>query len=253
MLNDKVAIVTGGGRGIGAGITQCLARDGAHVVILDIVVDEAEKLAAQLAAEGFHVSVQQADVSSFSSFERAVEAVFDAEGRIDILVNNAGIVAAPTAFLDSDPDDWERIIDVDLKGVLIGVKLCAPYMIKQGSGVIINIGSDSARFGEPGIVVYSGAKGAVNSASKGLAKELAPHNIRVNVISPGLIHTAIIDVACSTPQGRAMVEATTKIIPLGKMGQPIDVGHMVSFLAADTASYITGQTFSVNGGMLMIG
>jgi NAD(P)-dependent dehydrogenase (short-subunit alcohol dehydrogenase family) len=223
------------------------------VAIVDIVVDKAEDLAAQLRVEGFQVSVWQADISDFASFQKAVEGVFDSEGRIDILVNNAGIVAAPTGFLDSKFEDWEKIIDVDFKGSLFGVKLCAPYMIQQGGGAIINIGSDSARFGEPGIVVYSGAKGAINSASKGLAKELAPHNIRVNVVSPGLIHTAIIDLARSTPEGRAMVDATTKMIPMGAMGQPIDVGNIVAFLAGDGAAYITGQTFSVNGGMLMIG
>lgn len=253
MIDGKVALVTGGGQGIGAGITRCLTRDGASVAILDIVVDKAEELAAELRDKGCRVSVWQADISDFASFQRAVEGVFELEGRIDILVNNAGIVAAPTAFLDSKFEDWERIIDVDFKGALFGVKLCAPCMMRQGGGAIINIGSDSSRFGEPGIVVYSGAKGAINSASKGLAKELAPHNIRVNVVSPGLIHTAIIELARSTPEGCAMVDATTKTIPLGAMGQPIDVGNMVSFLAGDGAAYITGQTFSVNGGMLMIG
>jgi NAD(P)-dependent dehydrogenase (short-subunit alcohol dehydrogenase family) len=126
-------------------------------------------------------------------------------------------------------------------------------MQRAGGGAIVNIGSDSARFGEPGIAVYSGAKGAVNSITKSLAKELAPVGIRVNVVTPGIIDTPMINLARSTDAGRAMIDATVSTIPLKRMGTTREVGDVVVFLASEMSSYLTGQSISVNGGMLMVG
>lgn len=252
-LEGKVAVVTGGGQGIGAGIVRCLAKAGAKVAILDLVQEKAAALAAELGGQGHTVRVWLADVSNYEAFDKALKAVATEWGRIDVLVNNAGMVAPPASFVDTDPKDWDRMIDVDFKGVLNGVKASVPHMKLVGGGAIINIASDTARFGEPGVAVYSGCKGAVNAVSKSLAKELARANVRVNVISPGLIDTPIIEVARSTPEGRKMISDTEKTIPLGKMGEPEDVGNLTVFLASDQSKYITGQTISVNGGMIMFG
>lgn len=252
-LKDKVAIVTGGGQGIGAAIVQCLAQAGARVAILDVVEPKAAALAAQLREQGHQVKLWLADVSQYGDFAKAVDAVAAEWGRVDVLVNNAGMVAPPARFIDTDPQDWDRMIDVDFKGVLNGMKASVPHMLRVGGGAIVNIASDTARFGEPGVAVYSGCKGAVNSVSKTVAKELASMKIRVNVVSPGLINTPIMDVARSTPEGRKMISDTEKTIPMGQMGEPVDVGNLVVFLAGSEAKYITGQTISVNGGMIMFG
>ncbi len=252
-LKNKVALVTGGAQGIGAGIVRCLAQQGAKVAILDLVTEPGEALIGDIEKSGGTVRSWQLDVTDSASFASVVGEVETAWGSIDILVNNAGVVAPPGPFMDSDPADWDRILDVDFKGVLNGVKACVPSMKRSGGGAIVNIGSDSARFGEPGIAVYAGAKGAVNSISKSLAKELASSNIRVNVITPGIIETPMIDLARSTPDGRAMIDATVATIPMKRMGTPREVGDVVVFLAGDQSSYLTGQAISVNGGMLMIG
>ncbi|SCW94444.1 2-hydroxycyclohexanecarboxyl-CoA dehydrogenase [Sphingobium faniae] len=253
LLKGKVVVVTGGGQGIGQGIVECAARDGARVAILDIRTERAKDLAKQLAARSLEVAVWQADVADAASFGEAIGNVAAKWGRIDALVNNAGVVAPPGSFMDGDPATWDHMIDVDYKGVLNGIRAAVPHLQRAGGGAIVNIGSDSARFGEVGIAVYSGCKGAVNSVSKSLAKELASARIRINVIAPGLIDTPIMDVARSTPEGAKMIEDTQKTIPLGKLGVPEDIGNLASFLVSDRASYITGQTISVNGGMIMFG
>jgi 2-hydroxycyclohexanecarboxyl-CoA dehydrogenase len=253
LLKDKVALVTGGGQGIGAGIASCLAREGAKVAILDLAPGPAKKLADDISASAGTARSWELDVTDLAAFKAVVQDVEQVWGSIDVLVNNAGVVIPPGPFMDSDPADWDHLLDVDFKGVLNGVKACVPWMQRAGGGAIVNIGSDSARFGEPGIAVYAGAKGAVNSISKSLAKELAPAGIRVNVITPGIIETPMIDLARSTPAGRAMIDATIATIPLQRMGTPREVGDVVVFLASEQSSYLTGQSISVNGGMLMFG
>lgn len=253
LLEGKVALVTGGGQGIGAGIARCLAREGARVAILDRVSDPAKALADEIMSSGGTAEAWQVDVTDYAGLDATVEQVEKTWGSIDVLVNNAGVVVPPGPFVDSDPADWDHTIDVDLKGVLHGVKACVPRMRRAGGGAIVNIGSDSARFGEPGIAVYSAAKGAVNSVTKSLAKELAPAGIRINVITPGIIDTPMIDLARSTDAGRAMIDATVATIPLKRMGSTREVGDVVVFLASEMSSYLTGQSISVNGGMLMFG
>lgn len=252
-LEAKVVIVTGGAQGIGAAIVECFVKVGAKVAILDVAQEKARAHAQHVDKDGRAAKVWQADVSDYGSFATAIDAVAAEWGRVDVLVNNAGMVAPPAPLIETEPNDWNRMIDVDFKGVLNGVKAAVPHMKRAGGGAIVNIASDTARFGEPGVAVYSGCKGAVNGVSKTLAKELAPFNIRVNVVSPGLIDTPIMDVARSTPEGRKMISDTEKTIPLGKMGEPEDVGHLTVFLSSSQAKYITGQTISVNGGLIMFG
>ncbi|AII05736.1 SDR family NAD(P)-dependent oxidoreductase [Rhodococcus opacus] len=253
LLKNKVALVTGGGQGIGAGIAWSLVREGAKVAILDRATGPAKELVDEINSSGGTADSWQVDVTDYAALNDVVGEVDKAWGSIDVLVNNAGVVVPPGPFMDSDPADWDHILDVDFKGVLHGVKACVPRMLRSGGGAIVNIGSDSAKFGEPGIAVYAGAKGAVNSISKSLAKELAPSGIRVNVITPGIIETPMIDLARSTPDGRAMIDGTVSTIPLARMGAPREVGDVVVFLASELSSYLTGQSISVNGGMLMIG
>lgn len=253
LLEGKVALVTGGGQGIGAGIARCLTREGAKVAILDRASDPAKALTEEISASGGMAETWQVDVTDYAALDATVDQVEKTWGAIDILVNNAGVVVPPGPFIDSDPSDWDHTLDVDFKGVLHGVKACVPRMQRAGGGAIVNIGSDSARFGEPGIAVYSGAKGAVNSITKSLAKELAPAGIRVNVITPGIIDTPMIDLARSTDDGRAMIDATVSTIPLKRIGTTREVGDVVVFLASEMSSYLTGQSISVNGGMLMVG
>lgn len=253
ILDGKTAIVTGGAQGIGAGVVECLASEGARVVIFDIQEAPAKLLARALDPVGDRLRAHYVDITNYPQIAAAIDQVAEEWDRIDVLINNAGIVTPPSAFADSDHGSWEKTISVDFVGVLNGVKACLPHMVNAGAGSIVNIASDTARFGEPHVAVYAGAKGAVNSFSKSLAKEVAAQGIRVNVISPGLIDTPIIDIARSTPAGAKMVADTEKTIPLGRFGQPSDVGHMAAFLASDRAGYITGQTFSVNGGLIMFG
>ncbi|MFF0501935.1 SDR family NAD(P)-dependent oxidoreductase [Nocardia aobensis] len=253
LLKDKVALVTGGGQGIGAGIARCLVREGAKVAVLDRATGPAKELVAEINSSGGSAESWEVDVTDYAAFDAVVDEIDKTWGSIDVLVNNAGVVVPPGPFMDSDPADWDHTLGVDFKGVLHGVKACVPRMQRAGGGAIVNIGSDSARFGEPGIAVYAGAKGAVNSVSKSLAKELASSGIRVNVITPGIIETPMIDLARSTPDGRAMIDATVATIPLSRMGTPREVGDVVVFLASELSSYLTGQSISVNGGMLMFG
>lgn len=249
LLKDNVAIVTGGAQGIGKGIAECLAREGAKVVIFDLNEAGAAEVASEITKNGGKALSMKVDVTNYEMFSSAVDEVHSRWGSIDTLVNNAGILVQALPFMESTEDMWDKLIAADYKSVLYGIKICAKYMIAQNKGRIINIGSDAARHGEPAVAVYAGCKGAVNSSTKSLSKEFAKYNINVNVVSPGLIQTPIIEQAKSTPAGKAMIEATEKRIPLQRMGTPIEVGGAVAFLASDLATYITGQTLSVNGGI----
>lgn len=253
LLEGKIALVTGGGQGMGAGIVRSLIREGAKVGILDVVRGPGEQLAEEITAAGGTARFWQLDVTDLAAFIDVANDIATQWGGIDILVNNAGVVAPPGPFMDMDPAHWEGMIAVDFKGVLHGVRAAVPHLQKSNAPAIINIGSDSAKFGEPGVAVYTGCKGAVNSVSKSLAKELSHIGIRVNVIMPGLIQTPMIDLARSTPEGKAMIDATVRTIPLDRLGETREIGDVVVFLASEMSSYMTGQTISVNGGMLMIG
>ena len=241
-LEDKIAIVTGGGQGIGQAIAQKLATEGATVVVTD--VDEANAAKTADALPGA-VAIR-ADVTDRQSVQAMVGRVVEQFGRVDVLVNNAGWDKA-SSFVDSDPADWDRAIAVNLYGVLHTCKAVLPLMAERGSGAVVNLGSDAGRVGSSGEAVYSAAKGGIIAFTKSLAREMARHQIRVNCVCPGPTDTALF----ASFAGPKLREALTKAIPFRRLGQPADVANVVAFLASDEASFVTGQTVSVSGGLTM--
>jgi 2-hydroxycyclohexanecarboxyl-CoA dehydrogenase len=241
-LNDKIAIVTGGGQGIGRAISEKLAAEGATVVVTDLVGQNASQTADGLPG-AIAIGV---DVTDRQAVQAAADQILQLFGRVDVLVNNAGWDKA-SAFVDSDPGDWDRAISVNLYGVLHTCKAVLPIMAAQGSGAVVNLGSDAGRVGSSGEAVYSAAKGGVIAFTKSLAREMARHQVRVNCVCPGPTDTALF----ASFAGPKLREALTKAIPFRRLGQPADVANVVAFLASDEAAFVTGQTVSVSGGLTM--
>jgi 2-hydroxycyclohexanecarboxyl-CoA dehydrogenase len=241
-LEDKIAIVTGAGQGIGRAIADKLAAEGATVVVTDLDEASAKQTAAGLPGA---VAIR-ADVTDRQDVQAAVDRVMQQFGRVDVLVNNAGWDKA-SPFVDSDPADWDRAIAVNLYGVLHTCRAVLPIMAGQGGGAVVNLGSDAGRVGSSGEAVYSAAKGGVIAFTKSLAREMARHQVRVNCVCPGPTDTALF----ASFAGPKLREALTKAIPLRRLGQPADVANVVAFLASDQATFVTGQTISVSGGLTM--
>jgi 2-hydroxycyclohexanecarboxyl-CoA dehydrogenase len=241
-LNDKIAIVTGAGQGIGRAIAGKFAAEGATVVVTDL--DEATARETAGALPGAVPIV--ADVTDRAGVAAMAGQVVEQFGRIDVLVNNAGWDKA-SPFVDSDPADWDRAIAVNLYGVLHTARAVLPVMAGQGHGAVVNLGSDAGRVGSSGEAVYSAAKGGVIAFTKSLAREMARHQIRVNCVCPGPTDTALF----ASFAGPKLREALTRAIPFRRLAQPEDVAGVVAFLASDEASYVTGQTISVSGGLTM--
>lgn len=242
-LPDKIAIVTGAGRGIGRAIAEKLAAEGATVVVADIDGENASATAAVIGGLGVTT-----DVTSRESVAALASEVQDRYGRVDVLVNNAGWDKVGP-FLDSDPADWDRIIKLNLYGVLNVSKAVLPLMVSRGAGAVVNIGSDAGRVGSSGEAVYSATKGGVIAFTKTLAREMARHRIRVNCVCPGPTDTQLFaELGGDDPKLR---EALTRAIPFRRLAEPEDLANMVAFLASDEAGYVTGQTVSVSGGLTM--
>lgn len=241
-LADKIAIVTGAGQGIGRGIAEKFAAEGATVIVTDIN----EKTAKQTAeAIGSELAIRT-DVTSHESVDAMVAQTHKRFGRIDVLANNAGWDKAGP-FVESDRDDWDRAIQINLYGVLNTCKAVLPIMAEQGFGSVVNVSSDAGRVGSSGEAVYSAAKGGIISFTKSSAREMARHKVNINAVCPGPADTALF----ASFAGPKLREALTKAIPFRRLAQPSDVANAVAFLASDEASYITGQTLSVSGGLTM--
>lgn len=243
---EKAALVTGASRGIGRAVAIALAKKG-YAVAVNYAGSQkaAEDVKAAIEAEGGRAIVIQGDVSKAEDVEKVFAAVKAEFGRLDVLVNNAGITR-DSLLLRMKEENWDAVIDTDLKSGFLAIKAAAPIMMKQRKGAIINIASVVGITGNVGQINYSAAKAGVIGMTKTAAKELAARGIRVNAVAPGFIETSMTDVI---PE--KIREDMIHSVPLGRMGQAEDVANAVCFLASEEASYITGQVLKVDGGMVM--
>ena len=250
-LKGKNALVTGGGRGIGRAIALALAQEGAQVAVLDVLKDNADAVQREIEAVGVKGLALGADLTRRPEVDRAIAEVIAQWGQLDILVNNAGWDKLEP-FLQSEEETWDKIININFKGMLYVCKAALPHMVERGGGRVINIASDAGRVGSMGEAVYAGTKGAVIAFSKTLARELARSRITVNVVCPGLTETPLLQgIRQQSPKSERVIEAVTRAIPLGRVAQPEDVAGAGVYLASPAADYVTGQTLSVSGGLTM--
>lgn len=244
-LKDKILVVTGAAQGIGREIALSFAQEGADVVAWDIETEGIDSLRAEVEGMGRRFLGLQVDVSDFDTVRTSVENVLDGFSRIDILINNAGITRDNLIIRMSDAD-WDSVIEVNLKGVFNCTKAVSRVMLKQKSGRIINISSVIGIFGNAGQSNYAASKGGIISFTKSIAKELAPRGITVNAIAPGFIDTGM-----THSLADEVKEKYLQSIPLRRIGTGEDVAEVALFLASEHASYITGETIRVDGGLAM--
>jgi 3-oxoacyl-[acyl-carrier protein] reductase len=245
MLEDKVAIVTGGTKGIGKAISLLLAEQGAKVVAnFSKDANAAEDLEKEANSRGLNVRLFKADVTQLDQVKEMAEKTFSQYGRIDILVNNVGLVRDNFLMLMSD-EDWDSLLKANLTSLFYCCRIVIRKMIPQREGKIINLSSISGILGTPGQANYAATKGGMISFTKSLARELGPFNIHVNAVAPGLIESEVV-----SKMPKEKVEAIIKSSSLGRAGKPEDVAQAVLFLASEHSNYITGQTIVVDGGIV---
>ncbi len=247
-LKGQVAIVTGAGQGIGRAVALTLAREGATVVVNDIDLEKAEKVAEEIKSQGGQALPVQADVSKAKDVDILVKKALNSYKRVDILVNNAG-VAKMTRLLELTEAEWDRTMNINIKGQFLCSKAVIAHMIKQKRGKIVNIASLAAHIGAPGLAAYGASKGGVVQLTKALAVELGKYNIMVNAVSPGLTLTDLIKSAVKDRPD--FIEGIDRI-PLRRAAEPEDIANAVLFLASSESDYITGQVIIVDGGLMAI-
>jgi len=246
-LENKVAIVTGAASGFGAGIAQRFAAEGARVVVNDLHAEGAKRMTDMIEQAGGRAVACAGDVSKDADVARLVASAIDAFGRLDVVVNNAGTTHRNQPMLDVPEEMFDRIYAVNVKSLYLTAKHAVPHFRAQRSGAFITIASTAGVRPRPGLTWYNGSKGAAIVTSRSMAAELAPHNIRVNIINPVAGETAMLAdfMGEDTPQKRAQFIAT---IPLGRLSQPSDVATAAVFFASDEAAFITGTCMEVDGG-----
>ena len=245
-LTDRVAIVTGASRGIGEAIAKQLSSCGAKIILIARNSDQLVAVKETIISNGGIAESIAGDVSNLNSISEIVTNTIDKWGRIDILVNNAGI-ARDNIIMRMKEDDWDSVMNINLKGCFNGIKSVVRPMIKNKAGRIINITSVIGQIGNAGQSNYAASKAGIMGLTKSMAKELGSRNITVNAVAPGYITTDM-----TNELNDEVKEQLKSSIPLGRLGTPDDVANLVCFLASDEAGYITGQTFNVDGGMVMI-
>ena len=243
MKNNQIAFITGASKGIGYSIAKAFALNGTTVACASRNLEDLNKTVEKLKSLGGNAIAVQLDVSNLSNFKSAIDYTIKKFEKIDILVNNAGIVK-DNLILRMKEEDWDSVINVNLKGTFNGVKSVTPYMMKKKYGRIINISSVSGLMGNYGQINYSAAKSGIIGLTKTTARELASRNITVNAVAPGYIQTDMV-----SDLNEKFKDELLKMIPLGRIGNPDEIAATVLFLSSENAGYITGETISVNGGL----
>jgi len=252
-FEGRTVIVTGGGGGIGGASCRRFAAEGARVAVFDVNLEAAQSVARDIVASAGQAQAFQCDITDRASVDQAVAATIERFGPIDVLVNNAGWdIFCP--FTKTEPAQWDKLIAINLIGPLHMHHAVLPGMVARRAGRIVNIASDAARVGSSGEAVYAACKGGLVAFSKTLAREHSRHGITVNVVCPGPTDTALFaDYKAGAGNPEKLVEAFTRSIPLGRIGQPDDLPGAIAFFASDDAAYVTGQVLSVSGGLTMNG
>ena len=248
---SRVALVTGAAQGIGRGIASALAAAGHRVAVADLNLDVAERTAKELTADGGTAVAVHVDVTDGDSVRAAVATVEQELGPVEIAVNNAGWDDF-MAFVDTTEQFWDKVLDINFKGTLRVTQAVVPGMVERGFGRVVNIGSDAGRVGSSLEAVYSGTKGGVIAFTKTLAREVAKSGVTANTVCPGPTDTpALRAFAAGAGNAEKVLSGMTRAVPIGRLGTPDDVGPAVVFFASDGASFVTGQTLSVSGGLTM--
>lgn len=245
-LDGKVALITGAARGQGETEARLFAQEGAKVVLTDVLVEQGQQVAASIQSGGGEATFVQLDVSNPEEWTEVVRHTVQTYGRLDILINNAGI-AQRAGLQETTVADWDRLMDINLKGVFLGMQHAIPAMLESGGGSVINISSTSGIVGFPGGTAYHSAKGGVRLLTKATAAEYAKQGIRVNSIHPGLIETPMTDNMAAEREA-LLLERT----PMGRKGQPIEIAYGALFLASDESSFMTGSELVIDGGMTAV-
>lgn len=252
-MNDKTVIVTGGARGIGRAVVEAFAGAGADVIIADLRADVANQTATQTSETfGRRVVAIQTDVTKREDIEKLRDETLRMFDKIDVLVNCAGWDHL-LPFLKTTPDLWQKVLTINFLGVVNMCHAILPHLVERKQGAVVNISSDTGLIGSFGEAIYASSKAAIMAFSKTIAREHARDNIRVNVVSPGLCDTPLIDEMREDELTAKILGSIVNFIPMKRLGRAEEIAPLVVFLASDAASYITGQVFSINGGLNMVG
>ncbi len=247
-LENKVALVTGGSSGIGRASALAFAREGARVVVADVMVDAGEETVGMIKKAGGDAIFVKADVTKAGEVEAMVTKAAEAYGRLDYAYNNAGIEGAQALIADATEENWDRVIAINLKGVWLSMKYEIPQMLKQGGGAIVNTASVAGLVGFPNMAAYVASKHGVAGLSKTAALEYAKSGVRVNAVCPGVIRTPMVErVIGNDPE---VEKDMTAMEPIGRLGTPEEIAEAVVWLCSDAASFVTGHTMTVDGGLV---
>lgn len=252
-LRGKVALVTGGGAGIGHAAARKLAHEGARVVLCSDCEDQVQQTVARLQNDGLGVEGMRADVTSSRDMEGFIDFAVETYRQVDILVNSAGIQRYGTV-VDTDEDLWDEVLDVNLKGMYLAAKHAIPEMKRVGGGAIVNVSSVQAMASQKGVAAYTASKGGINALTRAMALDHAHENIRVNAVCPASVDTPMLRRSADLFKGEGSLEATLedwgKMHPLGRVAQPDEIAEVIVFLAGPRASFVTGGEYKVDGGLL---